>query len=1778
MAANPQSGGAAAPSIEGTSYELIRNRLIESARALGVATDALNQRRTEVFGGSELTVVGAGRIRTENNCVPRDIVSVGRRLFVGYGVYIGLKSETRVEDVFSLHELGEDSEGFSFERVADGGGVDFLGNAVFRRDFDELFAYYKDAKLLQLIRREGILLAVFKIGAGPRDVKVLRWRVDSDGRPSYVDNRGERDFTFAPSHDFAWTPTTRDDQVGGKHPHVNILDEIFVECVGGDLTVKVENNTQSGQGIYTEPVEIASQTLDDGQIEYARLGSLILLRILPYRETVWRHLVYNTRTKSVARIDGIGRSCVQLPEDHGIIFPGGYYLQSGDYKVFDGIDEGLEFKRSVRSPNGEDVLYVFHERGRGNYVLFPYNLVRREVQNPIQCHGYSLFANGRMVVFKVLTNEPTRVHPMQVWQTPFVSAEHAAVAPASGSYLAKVGNAELVRGISDAYSIARLIQDQKPTRQVYEDLIAATQRALDGYYWLGHGEVGLVEILRGIRATAELIIDEFEKVETIRQRAVAAVKQASEAQQALVRTLRPDRWDSVGPFMDALASLRSQRGHLITLRDLRYVDRPALDALEAEVVAQFERVSAACVEFLLDPAALEPIVRSLDELLGRIEAVEKATELGPLREELDRVNAGLDVLAEVISGLEIDDATLRTRILDGLSERMAHQNRVRATLQGREKSLRGSEGRAEFGVQFKLFGQSVTSALALADTPERADEQLSRLLVQLEEMESRFGELDEFLAELTSKREEVYETFAARKQALLDDRQRRIQNLIGAAERILVGLQRRGASFGDDDTLNAFFASDPMVQKVRQIAAQLAELGDTVKGDEVEARLKATRQEALRRLRDRSELFEEGGSLIKLGAHSFSVNNQALELTMVPRGEGMALHLTGTDFYEPLDDPAFEATRPYWDQRLVSETDAVYRAEYLAATLLFAAEAGRDGLSVAALQQRALDEKALLELVREAATQRYDEGYERGVHDHDAGLILRALLSLRQTAELLRFAGDLRARARLCWAFLGDEGRRTAWQRRARSLGRLRKTFAQSEELAAFAATLGEGIAAFCVAEALPFAGAGGDGVGADGASVDLAGAYLLEELTAERPRFVLSGAAESLRAAFLAHLDREGARRELDRDLSEAVPSGGGGARVAIGDAFALARAWVRAYVDAGAAGLDPSVVVGPEVLDEVAAHLVIGSRQDVEVSHAASAARVTGLLGQHGRVVDGAMELRLDEVTRRLGRFVEERVPGFHAYRKLRSALLERERTRLRVNEYLPRVMTSFVRNRLINDVYLPIIGDNLAKQIGAAGEKKRTDLMGLLLLISPPGYGKTTLMEYVASQLGLVFMKVNGPALGHDVHSLDPEEAPNATARQEVEKINLALEMGNNVMLYLDDIQHTHAELLQKFISLCDAQRRIEGVWRGRTRTYDMRGKKFCVVMAGNPYTESGESFRIPDMLANRADIYNLGDILEGKGEQFALSYIENSLTSNTALAPLAGRDPADVMRFVRMARGEAVPATELSHDYSAVEIAEITSVLNKLFRVQEVVLKVNQQYIASASQADAYRTEPPFLLQGSYRNMNKLAAKVVSVMNDQELEALIGDHYVGEAQTLTTGAEQNLLKLAQLRGAMTAAQQARWNEICQDFARIKVMGGSEDDPVTRVTGQLHSLGEKLGAIRAAINTAVHSARRVETTTSAPPPAPPAPAFDLSVIEAPLARLHEALSALRTPQLDLALKLEAPAELDALLARHMAAIEQVLAPLVETTTRNVEDGLALSRHVAELIKVLRLENSVE
>lgn len=963
---------------EGGAYEVLHKRLLEQGQRLRQTAERLNASRLEEFGDSQMDVIGRVRIRTENNCIARDIVQVGDCLLFGYNVFIGLRKETGVADVFSLYRLVEGSEGYEAEPVPLGDS--FLAAPGFVNDFNELYTYYKNTRLLQLAIRDGKLLASFQIGERITDIRVFRWSISSDGSEvRYIDNRGERDIALPAPFDFEWQRATREMVVEGRFPHLNILDTLFVETIGGDLTIKIENNTEVGLGIYREEVMDKTQSLDDAQVEFARLGSLLLLKVLPYREEQWRYLVFNSLTGKVERIDAIGLACIQLPEGHGIIFPGGYYLQNGEYRTFEQSMEGMRFKRSVRSPNGEDVQYVFYHPEQGRNVLLTYNLINRQLQNPLFGHGYARLEDGRMVIFAAEGEEPTRIHPMQVWQTPFCTEEYAARQPTRSGFLGRIGNAELVRGVSDLYDLCREIETPAVSIQRYSLLCQNTQRLFDVYHWLGSDQLdGLAPLLREVAATAELVLDEYEKVESIRRQSAQAMVDAEERHKALLSGLLPDGWDRVQQFVDGLNGITAQRGSLLTIREYRYIDVARLDAMEAELLAAHERVAAATATFLASEQALQPLLERLQSLDGEAQKAETVAQLGEPLAALEAMAGDLDMLSSLMASLRIDDATQRTRIIESISEIYARLNQAKARAEQRRKGLGSSETVAQFGAQFKLFGQGITNALAQAQDPERCDEQLSRLLVQLEELESQFGDHEQFLGDILAKREELLETFEAHKQTLLDERQRKAQGLLDAARRILDSLQRRTARFTQAEELNAFFAADPLILKLRELAERLRELKDSVKADDVEARLKAARDQAVRALRDKSELFEEGGDVIRLGPrHRFSVNTQELDLTLMPRGDALYLHLTGTDFLEPLQDPRLDELREFWQVNLESESETLYRAEYLAGEVLAAADAGRDGFSLERLQALLAQPDELARAIRDFAAPRYKEGYEK---------------------------------------------------------------------------------------------------------------------------------------------------------------------------------------------------------------------------------------------------------------------------------------------------------------------------------------------------------------------------------------------------------------------------------------------------------------------------------------------------------------------------------------------------------------------------------------------------------------------------------------------------------------------------------------------------------------------------------------------------------------------------------------------------------------------------------
>ncbi len=567
---------------------------------------------------------------------------------------------------------------------------------------------------------------------------------------------------------------------------------------------------------------------------------------------------------------------------------------------------------------------------------------------------------------------------------------------------------------------------------------------------------------------------------------------------------------------------------------------------------------------------------------------------------------------------------------------------------------------------------------------------------------------------------------------------------------------------------------------------------------------------------------------------------------------------------------------------------------------------------------------------------------------------------------------------------------------------------------------------------------------------ISKAALYLFKELT-RSASFIISPEAAELRKHFMVYLKDKKAERQFQDSVQQLEGQ--------YTEQFQLVRKWLHAYTEQSDTEADYA-----HFLDETSVLIQAESFEEKQVIKAPTKIQIKELHGDHPLLQNGEYLLNFNDFVARLEAYEDTTATAFNAFNHAKKQLVEQYRRKLRLGEFQPKVMSSFVRNRLIDQVYLPIIGDNLAKQIGTAGDETRTDRMGMLLLISPPGYGKTTLMEYVANRLGLIFMKINGPAIGHHVTSVDPADANQRAAKQELEKLNLAFEMGDNVMIYLDDIQHCHPEFLQKFISLCDAQRKIEGVWKGESKTYDFRGKRVCVIMAGNPYTESGDKFQIPDMLANRADIYNLGDIIGDSAEVFKLSYIENALTSNRTLARLAGKSMKDVYQLIKRAKTDSRAALELEANHTTSELNEYVSVLKKLLRIRDVVLSVNQEYIRSAAMQDEYRTEPAFKLQGSYRNMNKMAEKVVPIMNEQELETLVLSHYEGESQTLTSAAEANFLKLKELMGAQNADEKLRWEAIKKTFNKNKIFNGmDEQNPVTQVVAQMSRFTDELEGIK-------------------------------------------------------------------------------------------------------------------
>lgn len=68
-------------------------------------------------------------------------------------------------------------------------------------------------------------------------------------------------------------------------------------------------------------------------------------------------------------------------------------------------------------------------------------------------------------------------------------------------------------------------------------------------------------------------------------------------------------------------------------------------------------------------------------------------------------------------------------------------------------------------------------------------------------------------------------------------------------------------------------------------------------------------------------------------------------------------------------------------------------------------------------------------------------------------------------------------------------------------------------------------------------------------------------------------------------------------------------------------------------------------------------------------------------------------------------------------------------------------------------------------------------------------------------------------------------------------------------------------------------------------------------------------------------------------------------------------------------------------------------------------------------------------------------------------------MSESQTLTTGAEANMLKFKELTILLSEEGSKRWEEIKHTFQRNLVLGGAGEDRIGQIVGQMSAISQGL-----------------------------------------------------------------------------------------------------------------------
>ena len=232
----------------------------------------------------------------------------------------------------------------------------------------------------------------------------------------------------------------------------------------------------------------------------------------------------------------------------------------------------------------------------------------------------------------------------------------------------------------------------------------------------------------------------------------------------------------------------------------------------------------------------------------------------------------------------------------------------------------------------------------------------------------------------------------------------------------------------------------------------------------------------------------------------------------------------------------------------MSENRSVYRAEYLAYKIL---QAGRNG-GIDFGSFLGLPEDEQTKLVQQFMAPRYAEGYVKGVHDHDALLILQQLIKLDSNLQLLKYPADARALANLYGALPAVDDFRKSLGLQANALAAARDIFDDNIAKDDYVSQLVQRIQD--LASQLDVF---------DNNLVDSAAQYYFEQLTTTG-KHVCSSHADQLCVAFTKFVERKQKQSLFESTIKNK--------QVPFLDRFLLVRNWIVSFSDMNESGFEPA------------------------------------------------------------------------------------------------------------------------------------------------------------------------------------------------------------------------------------------------------------------------------------------------------------------------------------------------------------------------------------------------------------------------------------------------------------------------------------------------------------------------------------------------------------------------------------------------------------------------------